>query len=591
MKLLKSLVGSALLLGCLGLIHRGPSASGGYFYEKPNIVSRQVSGDYDTGYFYQSAPIPGKSVVQNDYISSVGDRGKDSKISALQSRPPDPFEGDIFVSNKDFLTTYYSHLHDNMPMNILGICGYTATSMFLSFYDSYWNDDFIPEQYGSGYAKLRTDQFYSSRTSEYESPGVWNNIDSSYPSVDDLKDEIIESGITDQNSTAFKEALDRKVMEQVYEQIDARTFLGKLFEIAIDNGSIQPHFYEGEYHSVANPGYVDGIGVNYKIMNSVLSDHIDQNESLAGNVSIVTSQIAEKTDAESRRIRSEIVEIVKTGRPVLMGGNGYTDSNGNGVQDGNETSFGHVVVAYDYDEKNDILYGNMGWSSSSQAHRNLDEYFNIRFSDYWALNITHLRRKTINNYIFTDKHAFYSPGGNSHLYNVVHPVDYGFPEAYGNGTDVSTKTVTLKDTGETFETERLRCGYIEEECINISTRRYSPGKAYLECTFDKDIYSIQVDLSWWSDNESVRQGNSEYRIEYLDSDSTYEKAFDLWRDVTLPKDRKNPKTVTVLFPFGVHTFRFYGSTINYAADRNKGRLSIFDMVVTYYFNPADEFSL
>ena len=54
----------------------------------------------------------------------------------------------------------------------------------------------------------------------------------------------------------------------------------------------------------------------------------------------------------------------------------------------NEGSFGHVVIAYDYDEEKDILYGNMGWSSRYYSHYNLDEYFNIQMSDYWTLNIS-----------------------------------------------------------------------------------------------------------------------------------------------------------------------------------------------------------
>lgn len=40
-----------------------------------------------------------------------------------------------------------------MPNNSLGICGYTGISMFFSYYDSYWNDSFIPEQYESDVAK------------------------------------------------------------------------------------------------------------------------------------------------------------------------------------------------------------------------------------------------------------------------------------------------------------------------------------------------------------------------------------------------------------------------------------------------------
>lgn len=580
MRNIKILLGVGFLLSCLNYSSNRFEGTDGYFYEKPNITQHELNTNFDTGYFYQTKPMAGKKQIDENFLTTSTNNTNDNLVLRMP-QPANPFEGDTFVSNKNYLTAYYLHLHDNMPLNVLGICGYTGISMFLSFYDSYWNDNFIPEQYDSSHSRINSSDFYSSSADKYESPGVWNNIDYSYPSVDDLKDEIMNSGITNTESTEFKEALDRKVMEQVYNQIDGGTFLGKLFEIGIENGSIKPHFVESEYH-IANEGYVHGIGVNNDIMNSVLSDYINDNADLRGKVSLVTSKMNNNTDSEKNRIRSEIVEIVKTGRPVLMGGNGYTDSNGNGIQDDNEGSFGHVVVAYDYDEENDILYGNMGWSSASQAHRNLDDFFNIQMSDYWTLNISSsLPKNRTNNYIFTNKTAYYAPGLNQ-IYNVITPKDYGFPESYGDANTSIDKTVVLPDTGETFETNRLRCGYIEEECINISTKRYSPGLAYLEYTFDKDIYQIEVDLSWWTAYEKVYSYDSNYRIEYPVTSTAYFTVYDLWKDVNLSTNRNSPTRVVVGFPNGVRTFRFYGLASYPTNDRNKGRLSIFDMVVRYY---------
>lgn len=577
----KVLIGIGVLaIGCHHLPNLDLNCSSGYFCKKPDITYSEPCTNFDTGYFYQSVPVEGKIQVQENYLPER-DEGIKNTAVLRTSQPSDPFIGDTFVSNKTFLSTYYSHLRNNMPLNILGICGYTAISMFLSFYDSYWNDNFIAEQYDSRCSEINSGDLYSSSTYKYESPGVWNNIDYSYPSVDDLKKQIIDSGITDVDSIEFKEMLDRKIMGEVYKQIDDGTFLGKLFEIGIANGSIQPHFVENEYH-VANQGYVDGIGVKNEIMNSVLSDYINGNEYLKGKVSIVTSKMNDDIESEKNRIRSEIVEIVKTGRPVLMGGNGYDDSNHNGMRDENERSFGHVVVAYEYDESNDILYGNMGWSSASQSHRNLDEYFNTRMSDYWALNISSaLPRNRTNNYVFSDKNVLYAPGLNQ-MFNVVTPKDYGFPESYGEENASIKQMVTLAKTGETFETNRLRCGYIEQECINISPKRYSPGLAYLEYTFDKDVSRIEVDLSWWSANERVRKYDSNYRIEYLLNTSIYFEALDLWNDVTLSTNRNAPTKVIVNMPKGIRTFRFYGLAGNPNNDRNKGRLSIFDMTVDYY---------
>lgn len=459
--------------------------------------------------------------------------------------------------------------------------------MFFSYYDTYWNDTFVPDQYDSDETKIKSSQLYATSNYAYESPGVRNLRMTE--TIGALKTKIKNSGITDETSTEFKEALDRAIMDVVYKQIDGTSFLGKLFEIGIANGSIKPHFVENEYH-VANEGYIDGIGVNNTIMNNVISDYITGNHNLNGKVSVVTSKLNNSSESEKSRIRSEIIELVKSGRPVLMGGNGYSDKNGNGVQDTypkladgtsdprNEGSYGHVVVAYDYDEENDILYGNMGWSSASNSHYNLDNFFNIKMSDYWTLNISSkLPKKRTNNYIYTDKTAFYSPGLNT-LYNVVTPQDYGFKDAYENAN--IEKKVTLSNTNETFITNRYRCGFIQGEAINISTKRVSPGLAYLEYKFDKPIRKIEVDLSWWSYKEKVYSSNSNYRIEYLVAQNLYFASVDLW-SVNLSTDRQNPTKVVVSFPNGVDTFRFYGLTNSPVNDRNKGRLSIFDLVVEY----------
>ncbi len=579
MKKIIILLEASLLLCCFYKTSINLDNSNDEFYEKPNILSNEINSDFDTGNFYQTELIDGKIQIDENFLPSY-EEVNDNTITYKINVPSDPFEGDTFISNKSYLSAYYSHLTKNMPLNILGICGYTGISMFLSFYDSYWNDNFIPEQYDSTYSKIKSTQLYSNSTYEYESPGVFNNINYTYPSINDLKNEIIKSGLTDIKSIEFKEALDRKIMGEVYKQIDSKTFLGKLFELGIANGSIKPHFIESEYH-VANEDFLDGIGVNNTIMSSLLSDYIKDNDNLRGKVSIVTSKLRNSSQSEKDRIRSEIVKIVKTGRPVLMGGNGYTDSNKNGVQDSNEGSYGHVVVAYEYDEDNDILYGNMGWSSSSQTHRNLDSYFNIQMSDYWALNISSsMPKNRTNNYIFTDKNCYYAPSINS-IYNVIRPQDYGFPESYGEATPIN-KTILLPNTSETIETTRLRCGYIEEECINISTKRYSPGLAYLEYKFNKDIYQIEVDLSWWSSKEKVHSYDSNYRIEYLLNSSIYFEILDLWDDVKLSTNKNSPTKVSILFPKGIKTFRFYGLANNPINDRNKGRLSIFDMIVTYY---------
>ena len=51
---------------------------------------------------------------------------------------------------------------------------YILEFLFFSYYDSYWNDSFIPEQYEFDVTKIRSSQLYASFSGSYESPDVRN---------------------------------------------------------------------------------------------------------------------------------------------------------------------------------------------------------------------------------------------------------------------------------------------------------------------------------------------------------------------------------------------------------------------------------
>ena len=45
---------------------------------------------------------------------------------------------------------YFSAIGSHISKNVRGTCVYVALSMLLSFYDSYWNDDFVWESFEAG---------------------------------------------------------------------------------------------------------------------------------------------------------------------------------------------------------------------------------------------------------------------------------------------------------------------------------------------------------------------------------------------------------------------------------------------------------
>lgn len=164
----------------------------------------------------------------------------------------------------------------------------------------------------------------------------------------------------------------------------------------------------------------------------------------------------------------------------------------------------------------------------------------------------------------------------------IAPTDYGFPCSY-NATSIS-KVVNIGSLS--FETNRLRCGFIENEYINISPRKEGFDTAYLEFKFKNPINSISIDMSFWSNDERYYGLNrAEAYLQYKDLYCTnWQNKTDLLNDVSLPTNRKKQKTINLFFPLKTREFRIY-SHFDYMygiADRNKGRISIGNIVLDSY---------
>ena len=79
---------------------------------------------------------------QNNLISNLDNLNSDVQyiLSTVNN------ETNIFLDDY-YSSLYFSNLVDNFGNNTHGTCSYVAIGMLLSFYDSYWNDNLIPESY------------------------------------------------------------------------------------------------------------------------------------------------------------------------------------------------------------------------------------------------------------------------------------------------------------------------------------------------------------------------------------------------------------------------------------------------------------
>lgn len=167
-------------------------------------------------------------------------------------------------------------------------------------------------------------------------------------------------------------------------------------------------------------------------------------------------------------------------------------------------------------------------------------------------------------------------------YTVV-PTDYGYPDAYSS---VPTNKTIISASGLTFDTTRLRTGYIHNEYITMSPRKEGYGTAYIDYYFKNPVTSIDVDLSYWSDDEKYYASDEPKAsiLYYRLCEDTPIEVFDLLT-ADLPTDRTNQKTYRLDFPGGTRHIRFY-THFNYMTgktDRNKGRICIGPMSISTYW--------
>lgn len=209
-------------------------------------------------------------------------------------------------------------------------CGYVAIGMMLSYYDTYLNDDIIPEKYdavssGDGYNMIE----------RRNSPGIMGDFILGYD--------------VDEDSDQGRKLTAEKYYSWVESMADV-SLHAKLITIGNELGLYD--WDDDDAPCLTNYKY------RYDIVNRYLTKY--RGFSLGHEYSIegINGEGSEKMSPE---VRAFAVNQVKKGNPVIIS-----------VREKNST-VGHVVVAYDYEEKTDSLYCHMGWYGST-THRRVEDH-------------------------------------------------------------------------------------------------------------------------------------------------------------------------------------------------------------------------
>lgn len=263
-------------------------------------------------------------------------------------------------------------------------------------------------------------------------------------------------------------------------------------------------------------------------------------------------------DQITNRAKTIIKNTINNNKPVLVNGSG------------------HSTIAYGYDDSYVYVHTGWGYVAATPWATFTTKWFNNEFdTGAVGISITGAHYHS-DNYYSAYYDEYYCPDGYSFESLSLRPEDYNFAPQYF----FYQKTLDVTKNNYTINTKRLRTGYIEQECINLSSRRQGAGVAYLEYYCPSFVKKITVSISFWSSAELYTPNVDTAVIQYMDSDGDWIVALDLLNDINLSKDRTNQDIISIPFPQGVSNFRFY--TTNFAlGDRNKGRISIKDLEIMH----------
>lgn len=256
-------------------------------------------------FIYKAYKFNGRLGAMEDETSNASDN-----YSSVNS-----VETDLDRITSSPMKNYFYNLRDNFGYNQTSTCAYVALGMLLTYYDSYYNDNLVPEQYDAN-AYLNSMSEYASATS----PG---SNETPIPITPPLNVYEYINTLRENEETSLHAKLvviSNNIMPTVNELYN---FLEQYLEI---NNLISPEDWEIKKDSALYPANI----------------------------------VPDKNITYSEMMLNDIKAYLKQGIPVLVG---ISQEYGT-----------HAVIAYDYDEEKDIVYAHFGYHNGVY-HENIFSEF------------------------------------------------------------------------------------------------------------------------------------------------------------------------------------------------------------------------
>lgn len=229
----------------------------------------------------------------------------------------------------------------------------------------------------------------------------------------------------------------------------------------------------------------------------------------------------------------------------------------------------HFVVVYGYDDN--YFYFDTGYKYSARAPKSLFNVLGFSLCVRYQFTADHVHS---DNYYHYPSKSFKCGCGEIHYKMLDMKKEFwDFESQYY----FYNKNKQHYQDGLSFNSSRLRTGFIEETAINLSPRRSGAGVARFDIVLPYNIKQFSVNMAWWSEYEHQNDGDA--MLMYREEDEWQMYCVNLLSEgLSLSKNDMSLRSY-ILNP-DTDAISFY--LINSATgDRNSGRLSLGDMKIEY----------
>lgn len=255
-----------------------------------------------------------------------------------------------------------------------------------------------------------------------------------------------------------------------------------------------------------------------------------------------------------------IVENIDKGLPVTM----YT-----GLKSGKGDFSEHYTNIYGYEKyigidnngkmvEKYLLEARLNWSRYNDRYYCDDNILDTGMMGIIYYNVKYNKNHTVKASDFSTKFVNDNGQGQYFYYN--------------------KPALITTNSGYTFNTNRLRCSYIENQYLVLSSNRRDVIDAYLELKLPNEVHQLTFNSSLWSGIEGITS-SSKFSIQIMNNG--------VWQDhieydiSKMSTQKSNQDTNIVLFKKGTENIRFYVKHVSPSGEKNKGRIVLDNINIQY----------